>query len=93
MSNQKIIILNCSKLSFTNEKTGEVKDMCMITYGVPSEETNEFFGFSILTGYVDFSAFATLKKNFSKLVDAKVKMVPNKSGFRWVIKSINNEDF
>ena len=43
--NNKILILNCSPVNFSNKETGEVKEMCKITYGVFLEPTENFTGY------------------------------------------------
>lgn len=91
--NNKILVLNCSPVTFTNKETGEVREMCKITYGVFVEDTEQFIGYATLEGYVKGNALDITKKYIGKLVDAKVRMIPQKNGFKYVITSINNESF
>lgn len=91
--NNKILILNCSPVTFSNKETGEVKEMCKITYGVPLEPTEIFAGYCILEAYVLPVGLNVAKKYIGKLVEANIRMVPQKNGFKYVIKSINNESF
>ena len=91
--NNKILVLNCSPVIFTNKETGEVREMCKLTYGVFVEETENFIGYGILEGYVKSGALDVAKKYICKLVEAKIRMLPQKNGFKYIITSINNESF
>lgn len=87
----KIFVLNVAPVKFTNKETGEVKEMCKVQYGVRCEDTEQFIGYAILEAYVQGSGLNTIKKYVSKIVDAKVRMVPQKNGFKYVLTSLNNE--
>lgn len=91
--NNKIMVLNVAPVTFTNKETGEVREMCKVQYGVPCEETAQFVGYAILEAYVKGEALPIVKKYVTKITEAKVRMVPQKNGFKYVLTALNNEVF
>lgn len=59
-------IINLSKTNLKNQKTGEIKQMCVITYLIQDETTENFIGSIPRTAYVPIKNFEDLKKYIIK---------------------------
>lgn len=60
--NRKAMIVSLNKTTFKNEKTGEVKEMCCVTYIMPHEETENSYGNNVFENYVAIEFMEPLKK-------------------------------
>ena len=90
MDNKKVILLNLQKVSFSNKKTGQVTNMCKITYGIDLTKSDSFNGYSILETYAKESAFNGLEKVLKKECVATVESKPTQNGVKYVITKIND---
>lgn len=55
-------IINLGKTEFPNEKTGEVVDMCVVTYVTSHEEDEKSFGCDVRVAYIPGENYEKLKK-------------------------------
>ena len=60
--NKKCTLINIEKVKFTNEQTGEIKDMCKVNYIMPVDETDVFKGNAIFECYIPIENYDKLKK-------------------------------
>lgn len=93
MNKLQVLLLNAQAVEFHNEKTGEVRPMTKITYGVDCSETDRFKGYSILECYTSEKAFGISQKYFGKVVPAEISLRPLTNGMKYVLTSINGEQF
>lgn len=83
----KITIINAQKIA--KKETGEV--MTKVDYMTWLEQTDKFYGYSVLTAWVDESAFEKCKQFLAKEVIAKIGVRKGKNGsLSAYIKKINN---
>lgn len=83
----KISILNAQKI--VRKETGEV--MTKVDYMTLLEQTDKFYGYSVLSAWCGPDAFENLKAFLGKEVTAKIGMRKGKSGnLSAYIKKINN---
>lgn len=83
----KISIVNAQKV--VKKDTGEV--MTKVDYMTLLEQTDKFYGYSVLSAWCGADAFENLKPYLGKEVTAKIGMRKGKSGgLTAYIKKINN---
>lgn len=59
---KKCMLINIEKVTFKNDETGEVKDMCKVNYIMPVDSTDQFCGNSIFECYIPVENFDKLKQ-------------------------------
>lgn len=91
MDKVRITILNLQKITFTNNKTGEVTEKIKVNYGIELSKSENFVGLSILECYCNAKAFVNLEKYINKEVVADMEKRPTSNGFKYVITKVNNE--
>lgn len=62
MIKRKCTLINLEKVYFTNEQTGEIKNMCKVNYTMPADETDNFYGNASFECYIPIENFDKLKK-------------------------------
>ena len=83
----KISIVNAQKI--VRKETGEV--MTKVDYMVLLEQTDKFYGYSVMSAWCGADAFDALKPYLGKEAIAKIGMRKGKSGgLTAFIKKINN---
>ncbi len=92
MEKIRILIVNLQKIQFKNDKTGEVSELCKITYCIKLSDSDNFKGYSILECYCNVNAFNKVEKFILKEVTADIKINALKNGIKYTITKINNEE-
>lgn len=87
----EIFITNFDKKQIKNDKTGEVKDYCMVTYMIKKLDTNKSKGPAVLSCYCNANAWGDLDKYSFKWVKAKMTQVVENNRLKLKIKSIGND--
>lgn len=59
---KKCVLINIEKVNFTNEQTGEIKEMCKVNYIMPVDETDVFKGNAIFECYIPVENYEKLKR-------------------------------
>lgn len=62
-------IINLGKTEFPNERTGEIVDMCVVTYVTPREEDEKSCGCDVRTAYIPGDNYDKLKRFVHKPVN------------------------
>ena len=86
-----ILILNTSPKTFTNNETGEVNDMALVTYGRYCEPSEYFNGYAIFEGYLPGKALEVANKYVGKslLLTTEPPLQPQCNEYS--LQELNNE--
>lgn len=92
MKDNKMIIMitNLDKINITDDKTGEVKTYCRITYLVEKESTERSIGYAQMQSYVKEDAFNQLKGQLLKPLNATYTTTVDKNRFKVKILKLND---
>lgn len=90
---KEVIIINTELAHFTFDDESE-KDMTKIEYATKvMSDTEERVGLSVLSTYVDESAFDVVKSYIGKTIDATFIETPTKNGVKYKMTSIDGIEF
>jgi len=86
------ILLNMEAKSFVNKTTGEITEMTLVRYLIPTDSTEEFKGGVILECYTKKDAFTKLEKIMFQKSVIELMQKPTQNGSKYVLYSVNNID-
>lgn len=87
-----VFISSIALVSFSNDHTGEVREMTQINYLLKQENDSNFVGYAPLVSYAKGDCFKVLSERIMKPVKAVISQKLSKNGAKFVIMKIDNID-
>lgn len=87
-----VYISSIALVTFTNETSGEVREMVQINYLLKQESDTNFVGYAPLVSYAKGDCFKSLSDKIMRPVKAVISQKLSKNGAKFVIMKIDNID-
>lgn len=86
----KGILINMEPKSFANKNTGEITEMTLVRYAIPTENQEEFKGGVVLECYTVKEAYTKLDKMLFHECAIEISQKPTSNGTKYVLLSVND---